>query len=317
MAIWDKFRDAKRRLFDSIDALDDRAREGDISADARRQQLENPGPKELTGGVEELEAREALLSKAIAERLARGVGSPDEEETEIDEEPAGSVEAEDPLRPSEGLAELSEGVSFLQEDTEIHDGGFLLADVADDLDEPDSDEEEEDDGQRFSNALNIADGLVEATLRMQHYPGVDAPTAQLHLLAHAEHELLLSAAFVGYALRQVVTEVIENDERWCSAVLFSGMLVDPTVRDSLENFDQDSSEGAARRLCWASEPFLEDVVGASLASEAHDGVGLVQAVRNLQHWLIRWRDTSIDLELDLELPLECTGLHRLPGFRWS
>ena len=319
MAIWDKFRDAKRRLFDSIDALDDRAREGDVSADARRQQLENPGPRELTGGVEALEAREALLAQEIAERLSGDLSSPEEEPTEVDEEGLSDedLEATDAVCATPVAEEVLGGVSFLQDVTELTEGAFLLEADTGGLDEPDSDEDDADRGQRFPNALNIADGLVEATLRMQHYPGVEAPSSQLHVLAHAEHELLLCAAFVGYALKQVVTEVIQDDELWCSAVLFSGMLVDGPVREALLLFEEDNSEGAARRLCWACEPFLEDVVGASLASDAHDGVGLSQAVRDLQHWLIRWRDTSVDLGLDLDLPLECTGLHRLPGFRWS
>ena len=170
--------------------------------------------------------------------------------------------------------------------------------------------------QRYPNSLNIADVLVEASLRMQHYPELSSPPEQLHVLAHSEHELLLSSAFVGYALRQLVDEVMDRDEMWCSAVLFSGMLVDAEVREALGDMEKSNSEAAARNLCWATEPFLEELVGAAQAGDAHDGVGLGDAVRELQHWLIRWRGTAMDMGLDPDPPLLATGLHRLPGFRW-
>ena len=299
MAIWDKFKDAKKRLFDGIDALDDRARDADVSAEARRHTIDAPGPRELTGGLEELE----LLDAAATSEPSKGdVSFSQEEVTEITELPLDVFEEADD--------EVTVG-EFLVDDE-------LMSQAEAELDDPDSEEQPMPTapGQRYPNSLNIADVLVEASLRMQHYPELSAPPEHLHVLAHSEHELLLSSAFVGYALKQLVDEVIDHDGVWCSAVLFSGMLVDGEVREALNELRRANHEAAARNLCWAAEPFLEEVVGAAEAGEAHDGVGLGQAVRDLQHWLIRWRGTAVDMGLDPDPPLLATGLHRLPGFRW-
>ena len=92
MAIWDKFKDAKKRLFDGIDALDDRARDADVSAEARRHTIDAPGPRELTGGLEELE----LLDAAATSEPSKGdVSFTQEEVTEITELPLDLFEEAD------------------------------------------------------------------------------------------------------------------------------------------------------------------------------------------------------------------------------
>ena len=297
MAIWDKFKQAKAKLFDGIDSLDNVARDRDVSADAREQQLQGDGPTEVSGGVDALEAIEAQRGGTLQRLPLEDVSFPQEEVTEITEVHLPVLEDEE---DDETLG------AFLVDDRELGDEDI----ESEELEIPFS-------GQRFPNALNIADVLVETSLRMQHYPDLDAPAEHLHVLAHAEHELLMSSAYVGYALNQLVTQVIEEDVLWASAVLYSGMLVDGEVRDALAQLAKTPSEPAARNLCWAAEPFLDDVVGAAQAGDAWDAVGLAGSVRDLQHWLVRWRGTAVDLGVEPDPPLEATGLHRLPGFRWS
>ena len=298
MAIWDKFKQAKQRLFDGIDSLDDVARERDVSADARERQLQGDGPTEIRGGVDKLERIEAERGGDLRGIPMQDVSFPQEEVTEI--------------------TELGLPVPEELADDETTVGGFLVE--AEALGGEDFDSEELElplSGQRFPNALNIADVLVETSLRMQHYPDVEAPAEHLHVLAHAEHELLLRSAYVGYALNQLINEVVFDDELWASAVMYSALMVDGEVREALDGFREGAGDPCARNLCWAAEPFLDEVVGAAVASGAYDAIGLVSAVRELKHWLARWRGTAVDLGVEPDPPLEATGLHRLPGFRWS
>ena len=118
-------------------------------------------------------------------------------------------------------------------------------------------------------------------------------------------------------MHQLINEVVFDDELWAGAVMYSALMVDGEVREALDGFREGAGDPAARNLCWAAEPFLDDVVGAAAASGAYDATGLVSAVRELKHWLARWRGTAVDLGVEPDPPLEATGLHRLPGFRWS
>ena len=85
MAIWDKFKQAKQRIFDGIDSLDDVARERDVSADAREQQLQGDVSTEVSGGVEKLERMEAERGGDLRGIPMQDVSFPQEEVTEITE----------------------------------------------------------------------------------------------------------------------------------------------------------------------------------------------------------------------------------------